>query len=102
MTAAAVRPAPGAARLSALARVPAFWVVAARLLAGAIRMAQLAGRLASAYPIATVVEVAMAELSSQPGTPPSLDNCWKRVRATIATPKVAINSRARPAVIWKP
>jgi len=66
VTAAAVRPSPSGARLSALARVPAFWVVAALLLAGAIRMAQLAGRLASVYPIATAVAVALFGLLAVP------------------------------------
>ncbi|HEX5199747.1 MAG TPA: PrsW family intramembrane metalloprotease [Actinoplanes sp.] len=66
MTAADVRPAPGGARVSALARVPAFWVIAALLLAGAIRMAQIAGRLASAYPIATAAAVLLFALLAVP------------------------------------
>ncbi|WP_433372944.1 PrsW family intramembrane metalloprotease [Actinoplanes sp. CA-142083] len=66
MTAAAVRPAQGGARFSALARVPAFWVIAALLLAGAIRMSQIAGRLASAYPIATAAAVLLFALLAVP------------------------------------
>ncbi|MFI5893413.1 PrsW family intramembrane metalloprotease [Actinoplanes sp. NPDC051513] len=66
MTAAAVRPAQGGARLSALARVPAFWVIAALLLAGAIRMSQIAGRLASAYPIAAAAAVVLFALLAVP------------------------------------
>ena len=63
---AAVRPARGGARFSVLARQPAFWVVLGVLLAGGARMAQLAGRLAGAYPIATVTAVALFALLAVP------------------------------------
>ncbi|MEU4243798.1 PrsW family intramembrane metalloprotease [Actinoplanes sp. NPDC026619] len=44
-------------RAAALAGVPAFWVVAALLIAGAVRMVQITGRFVTAYPIATLVAV---------------------------------------------
>jgi RsiW-degrading membrane proteinase PrsW (M82 family) len=61
-----VRPARGGARVSALVRLPAFWVVAALLAAGAVRMSMIAGRLASAYPIATVTAVVLFGLLAVP------------------------------------
>ena len=66
MTAAAVRPARGGARASSLVRVPAFWVVLALLVAGAVRMFQLAGRFFTAYPIATVTAVVLFALLAVP------------------------------------
>jgi RsiW-degrading membrane proteinase PrsW (M82 family) len=66
VTATVVRPAQGGAHFSALARVPAFWAVAALLLAGAVRMAQIGGRLASAYPMATAAAVVLFALLAVP------------------------------------
>ncbi|GAA0536560.1 hypothetical protein GCM10010172_17400 [Paractinoplanes ferrugineus] len=53
-------------RAAALARVPAFWVIAALLLAGALRMAQITGRFATAYPIATLTAVGLFALLAVP------------------------------------
>lgn len=41
----------------------------------------------------------LAALSSQPGSPPSLLNSWKRVRPRNPRPKVATSSDARRGVI---
>jgi protease PrsW len=62
MISAEVRPG----RAAALARVPAFWVVAALLLAGAVRMALIAGRFATVYPIATGTAVLLFALLAVP------------------------------------
>lgn len=53
-------------RAAALARVPAFWVIAALLLAGALRMAQITARFATAYPIATLTAFALFALLAVP------------------------------------
>jgi RsiW-degrading membrane proteinase PrsW (M82 family) len=53
-------------RAAALARVPAFWVIAALLLAGALRMAQIAGRFATTYPIATLTALGLFALLAVP------------------------------------
>ncbi|GIM97254.1 PrsW family intramembrane metalloprotease [Paractinoplanes toevensis] len=62
MISAEVRPG----RAAALARVPAFWVVAALLLAGAVRMTLITARFATAYPIATVTAVLLFALLAVP------------------------------------
>ncbi|HEY4419424.1 MAG TPA: PrsW family intramembrane metalloprotease [Pseudonocardia sp.] len=66
MTPTAVRPAAGGIRTSGLLRVPAFWVVAALLVLGAGRMAQVAGRFVEAYPKATVTAVVLFALLAVP------------------------------------
>ncbi|WP_433299786.1 PrsW family intramembrane metalloprotease [Actinoplanes sp. CA-030573] len=66
MTATPVRPDGGGGRAPALARVPAFWVVAALVVAGAVRISQIAGRLFSAYPLATVTAVVLFALFAVP------------------------------------
>ena len=48
----------------------------------------------------TVVEAAMAEASSQPGTPPSLLSWANSVRPISPSPKVTASSLARSSVIW--
>jgi RsiW-degrading membrane proteinase PrsW (M82 family) len=53
-------------RAAALARVPAFWVVVALLLAGAFRMVQITGRFATAYPVATLTAVLLFALLAVP------------------------------------
>ncbi|GIF24774.1 RsiW-degrading membrane proteinase PrsW (M82 family) [Actinoplanes tereljensis] len=62
MISAEVRPG----RAAALARVPAFWVVAALLVAGGVRMTQIAGRFATVYPVATVTAVLLFALLAVP------------------------------------
>ncbi|GAA2652583.1 PrsW family intramembrane metalloprotease [Paractinoplanes durhamensis] len=62
MISAEVRPG----RAAALARVPAFWVVSALLLAGGFRMAQIASRFGTAYPIATLTAVLLFALLAVP------------------------------------
>ena len=57
---------PGAARAAALARQPAFWVVIALLAAGAVRIAQIAGRFLDVYPIATITAVGLFGLLAVP------------------------------------
>jgi RsiW-degrading membrane proteinase PrsW (M82 family) len=66
VTAAVVRPARVSTRVSALARVPAFWVVLALLIAGAVRMSLLAGRFFAAYPMATAAAMLLFALLAVP------------------------------------
>jgi RsiW-degrading membrane proteinase PrsW (M82 family) len=62
-----VRPARAAgARAAALARVPAFWVVLALLVAGGLRMTQFGVRFVSAYPLATGAAVVLFALLAVP------------------------------------
>ena len=65
MTADAVRPTDGVAGLG-LRRVPAFWVVLALLAAGAVRIAQVAGRFFAAYPIASLLALVLFGLLAVP------------------------------------
>ena len=51
---------------SALTRTPAFWVVSGLLIAGAIRIAVLAGQFASAYPKATLTATVLFALLAVP------------------------------------
>ena len=66
MTASVVRPAAGSPRVSALMRVPAFWVVLAVVAAGGLRMAQLAGQFFTSYPKATATSVLLFALLAVP------------------------------------
>ena len=65
MTASAVRPA-GGTRVSALVRVPAFWIMLVVLAAGAVRMSELVARFGAAYPKATVASVLLFALLAVP------------------------------------
>ncbi len=82
------RPARAAgARAAALARVPAFWVVLALLVAGGVRMAQFAERFVGTYPLATVTAVAAVRparravlAAASPSSTSSSGNrpsCWR-------------------------
>ncbi|MGK5680059.1 PrsW family intramembrane metalloprotease [Actinoplanes sp. URMC 104] len=64
MTEPVVRPARGP--LSTSARVPAFWVVLALLIAGGVRMAGTTGRFFTTYPRATALAVALFALLAVP------------------------------------
>lgn len=66
MTWAVVRPARGGDRVTALGRLPAFWVVLVLLLAGAVRMTQLTGRFFVAYPVAAGTAVLLFALFAVP------------------------------------
>jgi RsiW-degrading membrane proteinase PrsW (M82 family) len=66
VTAEAVRPASDSAEASTLMRLPAFWIVLGILAAGTLRMSQIAGRLFTAYPLATATSVALFALLAVP------------------------------------
>ncbi|MEV6305847.1 PrsW family intramembrane metalloprotease [Actinoplanes sp. NPDC051861] len=57
---------PGAVRAATLTRQPAFWVVAALLAAGAVRIAQITGRFLGVYPLATVTAMLLFALLAVP------------------------------------
>jgi RsiW-degrading membrane proteinase PrsW (M82 family) len=57
---------PGGDRAAVLARNPAFWVVAALLAAGALRIAQITGRFFEAYPLATLTAIGLFALLAVP------------------------------------
>jgi RsiW-degrading membrane proteinase PrsW (M82 family) len=57
---------PGAVRAAALPRQPAFWVVAALLVAGAGRIAQITGRFFEVYPVATITAILLFALLAVP------------------------------------
>ena len=61
-----VRPATGGTRASGLLRVPAFWVVAALLAAGTVRIALIGGRFGPTYPRATATAVLLFALLAVP------------------------------------
>lgn len=63
MISPAVRPAGGGPHVS---RAPAFWVVIALLVAGGLRMAQMAGQFLTTYPKATATSVLLFALLAVP------------------------------------
>jgi protease PrsW len=66
VTTGVVRPGRSLPRVSALIRVPAFWVLLVLLAIGAVRMSQVAGRFAAAYPMATGTALALFALLGVP------------------------------------
>jgi RsiW-degrading membrane proteinase PrsW (M82 family) len=66
VTTDAVRPDQGGTRTSALVRLPAFWIVLALLVGGAVRMSQIAQRFFAAYPMATLTAVVLFALLAVP------------------------------------
>ncbi|MBB2944941.1 RsiW-degrading membrane proteinase PrsW (M82 family) [Actinoplanes lutulentus] len=57
---------PGGVRAAALVRNPAFWVVIALLVAGAVRIAQITWRFFEMYPIATLTAAGLFALLAVP------------------------------------
>jgi RsiW-degrading membrane proteinase PrsW (M82 family) len=57
---------PGADRAAALTRQPAFWVVAALLAVGALRISQITGRFLDVYPVATTTAILLFALLAVP------------------------------------
>ncbi|BBH65588.1 hypothetical protein ACTI_22730 [Actinoplanes sp. OR16] len=57
---------PGGSRAAISARNPVFWVVLALLLAGGLRIAQIAGRFFGAYPLATFTAIGLFALLAVP------------------------------------
>ncbi|MFC7535286.1 PrsW family intramembrane metalloprotease [Actinoplanes sp. GCM10030250] len=57
---------PGVRQPAALTRRPAFWVVAALLAAGAVRIAQITGRFLDVYPLATITAILLFALLAVP------------------------------------
>ncbi|GAA3344144.1 hypothetical protein GCM10020358_46190 [Amorphoplanes nipponensis] len=57
---------PGADPGAALIRLPAFWVVLALVVGGAVRMALITGRFAGTYPLATLTAIALFALLAVP------------------------------------
>ncbi len=66
MTTSVVRPAGSGPRVATLMRVPAFWVVLTLLVAGGVRMAQLAGQFFASYPKATATSILLFALLAVP------------------------------------
>ncbi|GAB1643710.1 PrsW family intramembrane metalloprotease [Krasilnikovia sp. MM14-A1259] len=57
---------PGGAPMAGLARQPAAWIVAALLIAGGLRIAQIGGRFVTTFPLATLTATALFALLAVP------------------------------------
>jgi protease PrsW len=108
-----VRPAPLAARANSYLRVPAFWMVVALLLAGAVRIAALLDGAFIRYPIATIVAIILFTLYVVPlwvlvnaldhleREPPSLLTTAFGWGALVATPTAVQGSIALHDILAK-